>query len=467
MNAPGLAALATAVSALVGGTTPAHAQVPPALARDSLTALLPRLSPAARPDAERYLAAPDTAERRTSLRPLTQRGTGGSILSRDSLALRFYRIAGASDPSPGFRLTAISDLARAGDLPLALRRECLAGVLRGDPDSAVVFRAVNLLQELARDTTAAAALRDRMQVGPPALALGWVGRAHQRARDRLRGLALPLFMRDPAALPAAAPPGTDRIRLFAFGDWADNDTEAQRAVSRAVRAAHARTPFLFGLTLGDNFYEDGLESPRSARWQLEYERQYGILGIPIYAVLGNHDYHGSDSPAAEIQYTFHSGTWKLPATHYTFVAGPAQFFVVDTESLTPWQLGWLDRALGASRARWKIVAGHYDLYSNRSDGSSGAATRLVPLLRRHGVAVYLNGHYHTLQHYQVDGIDYVTSGAGGRKSLYDIDTTKAEPSRRFTARRHGFAVLDVTRAAVALEFRDTTGAVIYRHERRE
>ena len=40
--------------------------------------------------------------------------------------------------------------------------------------------------------------------------------------------------------------------------------------------------------------------------------------------------------------------------------------------------------------------------------------RLVPLYRRNGVRLLLHGHEHNFQHGQVDDLQYVVSGAGGK-----------------------------------------------------
>jgi hypothetical protein len=40
--------------------------------------------------------------------------------------------------------------------------------------------------------------------------------------------------------------------------------------------------------------------------------------------------------------------------------------------------------------------------------------RLVPLYRRNGVRLLLHGHEHNFQHGQVDELQYVVSGAGGK-----------------------------------------------------
>jgi hypothetical protein len=66
--------------------------------------------------------------------------------------------------------------------------------------------------------------------------------------------------------------------------------------------------------------------------------------------------------------------------------------------------------------------------------------------------MYLAGHHHTMQHWQVDGIDYVVTGAGGAQN-YDLgDTTKANPARKFVASRPGFADVEVTERSLTVRF---------------
>jgi hypothetical protein len=76
-------------------------------------------------------------------------------------------------------------------------------------------------------------------------------------------------------------------------------------------------------------------------WTARWEELYTPLGIPFYASLGNHHYGhppvicpaGKGSPDAEVAYSEHSKSWRLPSRYYTFVAGAARFFAIDTEGL--------------------------------------------------------------------------------------------------------------------------------------
>src|SRR5262249_26164386 len=150
-----------------------------------------------------------------------------------------------------------------------------------------------------------------------------------------------------------------------------------------------------------------------------------------------------DSPAAQVLYTQRSTTWRMPAPYYTYRAGPVQFFALDTNTLqtAEKQLQWLDEALAASRAPWKIVYGHHPIYTSGAyeDGPVLIA-KLLPLLR-HRADVYVAGHDHNMQALQPEaGVHFFVSGGGGA-ALYNV-----QPDTRtvFASRTNGFTVLEAT-----------------------
>ena len=179
------------------------------------------------------------------------------------------------------------------------------------------------------------------------------------ARDRLlreierhqvfgAGQSLPHFIRE--APPPFTVKGADRrnVRVLAFGDLGDGSAR-QKRMAEAMARFHAKTPFDFAVTLGDNFYPAGMAGPADPRWQRDFERLYEPMHIRFYPSLGNHDWVLADSPAAEILYSAKSRLWQMPADRYTFIAGPVQFFALDTNLMTRAQLEWLDRELGAQQ----------------------------------------------------------------------------------------------------------------------
>ena len=205
------------------------------------------------------------------------------------------------------------------------------------------------------------------------------------------GQSLPHFLRDaPFTVKGAS---RRNVRVLAFGDFGDG-SERQTRMAEAMARFHAKTPFDFAITLGDNFYPAGMASPADPRWQRHFERLYAPMHIRFYASLGNHDWVLADSPVAEILYSEKSKVWQMPADRYTFIAGPVQFFAIDTNLVTRAQLEWLDRELGRSEARWKYVYGHHPIYSYGWHGDdAGLRDNLLPVLRGRA-RVYLAGHDH-------------------------------------------------------------------------
>jgi acid phosphatase len=123
------------------------------------------------------------------------------------------------------------------------------------------------------------------------------------------------------------------------------------------------------------------------------------------------------------------------------------------------QLRWLDRELGRSTARWKLVVGHHTLHSGGSahGDTPEVVESIKPLLRQHGVRAYINGHDHDLQHIRRDGIDYIGSGAGS-----EARPVKPVQGTLFCAQRSGFASLTLSGDSLGLEFLDLRGASLYR-----
>jgi tartrate-resistant acid phosphatase type 5 len=220
--------------------------------------------------------------------------------------------------------------------------------------------------------------------------------------------------------PPAIRPADQPIRVVAFGDFGDGAWN-QRRVAHAIYVQDRKHPFDFGLTLGDNFYPKGLDDPVDPRWKREWELLYTRMHVRFYATLGNHDHLAEAAPEAEVQRSLKSESWCLPRRYYTFTAGPVQFFALDTnpivrdEPSVPEQLAWLDEALAASSAPWKVVYGHHPAYSTGEDGNTPEIIAWVlPLLKRHGVDLYLSGHEHDMEYLRPEGsLHFAVAGAGG------------------------------------------------------
>jgi tartrate-resistant acid phosphatase type 5 len=254
------------------------------------------------------------------------------------------------------------------------------------------------------------------------------------------------------------------VRVLAFGDFGTG-SDAQKQLAAAMLQYQKKARFDFGVTLGDNFYPTGVSSPDDPQWRSKWEEMYGPLRITFYPTFGNHDYLQPDSAAAEILYSQKSPDWRFPAAYYTFTAGPAQFFAIDTTELTQAELQWLDEEIRKSKARWKIVYGHHPIFSATGGeqyletGGEGKKLleELLPLLKGR-VDLYLSGHHHNLQELKtVAGVHFFVSGGGGAQ-LYNL---KSYDRSIFKEKVNGFTVLEADASHFKISFISTNGTELY------
>ena len=287
---------------------------------------------------------------------------------------------------------------------------------------------------------------------------------------------------------AAVPPVFSAVRsrplnFLVVGDWGRDGTSHQREVAAQMGKAAESLRSQFVISVGDNFYTNGVQSATDPQWHSSFEAIYvaSALQIPWYVALGNHDYRGV--PQAQIDYSKSSNRWRMPARYYK-VSGAdlgaphADLFFIDTSPLVykyqqqdndaiaanvstqdvAGQLRWLDEELGRSTAPWKLVIGHHTLHSGGSQhGDTPEMVELIePLLQKHGVNAYINGHDHDLQHVRRGDVNYIGSGAGS-----EVRPVAAIEGTRFCASVSGFAAMSLNPEMLELRFRDFTGASIY------
>lgn len=289
------------------------------------------------------------------------------------------------------------------------------------------------------------------------------------------------------AIPNAfAAPSPAPFNFLIVGDWGRNGDAHQREVAVQMGKTAESLASRCVISVGDNFYEDGVQSTTDPLWRSSFEEIYSApsLQIPWYVALGNHDYRGV--PQAQIDYSKVSDRWHMPSRYYKLSgsqtgAAHLDLFVIDTSPLVhkyrqdvhsaiadnvstqdvSAQLRWLDEQLSQSTAPWKLVVAHHTVHSGGSGhGDTPETTELIqPLLRKHGVQAYINGHDHDLQHIRRGGVDYLCCGAGS-----EVRPVQSVTGTRFCAARSGFAALRSTLDSLSLEFRDFTGAILYRGE---
>jgi hypothetical protein len=256
------------------------------------------------------------------------------------------------------------------------------------------------------------------------------------------------------------------------------DTQDQPDVWREVAArVHAERPAAL-LHVGDVV---GV-GPDRREWTQEYFAPAADLlaHVPSFPVLGNHE---EDS-----RFFYEYMALPEPEHRYAVRWGDVEVFALDSNrSLARGgeQLAWLDRALAASRTRWRFVTLHHPPFTSDADDYGDARTGptaegdprcrdLVPVLERHDVDLVFFGHIHAYERSwpiragRVDerrGVVYVqTGGAGGYLE-------EAAPQRGwFCAHRrrtHHYLLVGVTPDRVEVRAYDIEGRLFDWFDRRK
>jgi len=267
----------------------------------------------------------------------------------------------------------------------------------------------------------------------------------------------------------------ERVGLLVVGDWGTGGAGARR-VGKAMTAVYEEHGATAVLSTGDNIYPSGVSSVDDPQWDSKFERIFPAseLPLPFWAVLGNHDYR--KNPDAQVEYTgrkLKDGSitrWHMPGRWWTTVfsspndAVSVRVVGVDTQVLIlsganrTRHLAWIDSVLAASKERWIIVMGHHPVYSHGHYGDhAGMKRHVAPLLEKHGVHAYLNGHEHDLQLIRhVNGVRYVISGGGGGKR-----PTTPGARTEFAASSLGFVWLGCERDRMLIKFVNDKGELLY------
>jgi hypothetical protein len=306
-------------------------------------------------------------------------------------------------------------------------------------------------------------------------------------------LALAALLASGGCWDGAGPPsgpevdGEVSFSLLALGDTGERlDWEwmpsAQRRVGAAMEAADRQRPVDALLFLGDNFYPAGLQveelrlrvamnlvrpycrfvdlsAPRSNEVTQACRRPLAERHpVPIFAVLGNHDYRSLESPKlqSEVVPDF-VANWDMPPERIAvreLGGGVSLILLQSMEAVRKAQLlDGLPEAIRSARGPWRILASHHPVAPTRSLEAHGRfeARYMAEARRRIGEAgvplqLAVSGHHHSLQIIQPSPpgppLQVVSGGGGG--ALHAVNLVGGQ---RFGASRHGFARIDLVRRA--------------------
>ena len=283
---------------------------------------------------------------------------------------------------------------------------------------------------------------------------------------------------------ADAPPLAGvRLSILAVGDtgWRNGlpgFLDPQMRVAKALRSADLDRPSDALVLLGDNFYPEGLRAselaprirenliePYCAFLDLSGPQAAEVAescrvpkearrGIPLYAILGDHDYESAESPDLEKHaIPRFIANWRMPdrAAQELELGEGVSLVLVDGPALIESDDGTaLSEALQRAAGPWRVLAIHRPLGTrkielDRTDPAQTPYARLVrDAIVKAGVDLHLviSGDEHSLQILEMPApFPPLHVVAGGGCCPREIDSWS--PYRRFGTGELGFLRIDL------------------------
>jgi hypothetical protein len=252
-------------------------------------------------------------------------------------------------------------------------------------------------------------------------------------------------------------------RFLSVGDWGSASLGGYHLrnaqdTATAMKTYVAAQPVEFVLNTGDNFYYCGIQNTSDPQIDEDYTALFGGMGIQWYHSLGNHDY--GFSPEAQLALNETISGWIMDGRYYhrrvvipvgadvhddivaniivldtnpcvrdyrgtdrrrwdpcgteypdcSPIAEPCRFHENILSQDCETQLSWAKQTLAEipSSGEWVFVIGHHKAEE------INVADFQTTFLDDPRVHLYLNGHNHNLEHYEINGqAKYMTTGAGG------------------------------------------------------
>lgn len=244
---------------------------------------------------------------------------------------------------------------------------------------------------------------------------------------------------------------SDSFDFVVIGDFGVGG-ERQGRVATAMQQWAVTHEVEAFVTTGDNIYSSGHPSAFENAWR----RPYGWVqaaDIPIVASLGNHDKQ-TDAGRPVM------GLLEMPSPWYTRDFASIRFLVLDANQPgNAQQLRFISESV-APPPRWTIAVFHQPAFSCAKHGSTPDVQRLwLPLFRRVGVDLILNGHDHSYQRFATTPPAVVTGGGGA--TLYAIGRCPIgtpKPEVAFSA--YNFLYVEASTTAVRVRSIKIPGSTI-------
>ncbi|PIO40204.1 hypothetical protein AB205_0183150 [Aquarana catesbeiana] len=253
---------------------------------------------------------------------------------------------------------------------------------------------------------------------------------HRALKER-HGFTMEMFVFLLTILPCVAPKtlfnppegSESSLRFAVIGDWGGLPLPPYHTKQEAhVAAELGRTVANWGadfiLSVGDNFYYDGVKNVTDPRFKW-------LVEVEVKTPMDSH----KNSVNGKFPDLYYDLSFKIPDTNASVrllmldtivLCGNSDDFhedqpmVAANPKMANIQLDWLIKKLETAKDDYVLVVGHYPVWSIAEHGPTHCLLHHVePLLKKYKVTAYLSGHDHNMQYLQDDsGIGYVLSGAG-------------------------------------------------------
>jgi len=283
----------------------------------------------------------------------------------------------------------------------------------------------------------------------------------------------------------------ESLNFVVMGDFGRNGQYFQKEVAEQMGKASMTIESDFTISVGDNFYPNGVQSTTDYQWISSFENIYTNHSLyeNWYVALGNHDYKGNIQ--AQIDYSKISRRWKMPAKYYseTFELKDGNKVLMVVMDSNPFidsyhkkgtfmyeniiaqdtiaQKKWLIETLNTSdkSIKWKIVVGHHPLYSGgkrkENPDTKGFEKKFAGIFDQYKVDAYLCGHEHDFQIIKPKG-RYTTQFLSG--SACEIRPTGNREGTLFSASEPGFMTFSINAKKLQVQAVNEKGKVIYTTE---
>lgn len=281
------------------------------------------------------------------------------------------------------------------------------------------------------------------------------------------------------------------FNFIVANDLGRNGYYDQKTIAETMGKLGETIDIGFIAAAGDVHHFEGVAGSSDPLWMTNYEAVYAHpeLMIDWFPILGNHEYRGNTQ--ACLDYSNISRRWIMPSRYYTLEkevddSTSLRLLFIDTSPLIDKyradsitypdarkqdmqaQLQFIDSVLTVADETWTIVIGHHPVYAYTTKNESerlDLQQRLDPILRKHKVDFYINGHIHNFQHIQVENspVAYLTNSSASlsRPVATDEQAAGTKTNTLFSSDRSGFMLCSVEHHRFTIQFADKDGNSLY------